>query len=85
MSTIGDNSGGTPTPPVRKAVVLMLGDIADTTWRMFAPVLLFVGLGLFADDQLGTSPWLSLAGVLIGCVGSAVLIKQQLARVNKPQ
>lgn len=61
----------------------MLGDIADTTWRMFAPVLLFVGIGLWADDSLGTGPWLSLAAVLIGSLGSGILIKQQLARVNK--
>ncbi|HRJ90750.1 MAG TPA: AtpZ/AtpI family protein [Candidatus Saccharibacteria bacterium] len=83
MSTSGDNSGGTPTPPVRRAVLLMLGDIADTTWRMFGPVVVLTGLGLWADSSYDTGPWLSLAGVLIGSAGAALLVKQQLTKVNQ--
>lgn len=69
------------TPP-KSTVVLMLGDIADTTWRMFLLPLVGALLGWWADNSWHTFPWLSIAGVILGCVGSAVLIKQLLHKVG---
>lgn len=82
MSTSGENNGGTP-PPVRRAVLLMLGDITDTTWRMFGPVIICTAIGLWVDDQLESGPWFSLAGVLIGSVIAGLLVKKQLSKVNQ--
>lgn len=61
----------------------MLGDIGDTTWRMFVPTIGLALAGVYLDTQWGSAPWCMLAGALIGSLISAVLIKQQLQRVNK--
>ncbi|MBP9668047.1 AtpZ/AtpI family protein [Candidatus Saccharibacteria bacterium] len=82
MSTSGNSHKSEPNRPSRKAVLLLLADMADTTWRMFGPVILFVALGIWADDRYTTGPWLSLAGVLIGSLLAALLIKKQLSRVT---
>jgi len=50
---------------------------------MFGPVVVLTGLGLWADSSYDTGPWLSLAGVLIGSAGAALLVKQQLTKVNQ--
>lgn len=81
-----------PTPNITRVQTtssLSVGSIAieflDTTWRVAAPVLLFVGIGIFADLRLGTKPWLTLLGTAIGFVGAALLIKKQLAAVNRAE
>jgi F0F1-type ATP synthase assembly protein I len=30
----------------------------------------FVGLGIWADSALGTSPWLLLTGIVLGCAAA---------------
>jgi F0F1-type ATP synthase assembly protein I len=54
----------------------------DTTWRVAVPVLIFAGIGIFADIKVGTKPWLTLLGVVIGFVFAGALIKRLLAQVN---
>jgi len=55
-------------------------ELADTTWRISVPVVLFAGIGIFADRSAGTRPWLTLAGMLIGFVAAGILVRQQLRR-----
>lgn len=58
-------------------------DFLDTTWRIAVPVVLFAGLGMFADIKLGSKPWLTLLGLVIGFIAAGLLIREQLANVNK--
>ena len=32
-------------------------------------VIVFFFIGKYADEYLGTTPWLMIAGALVGCVG----------------
>lgn len=58
----------------------------DTTWRMATPILLFTVLGIIADRSLGTKPWLTLlVAVPIGFVFAILLVKRQLAAVEKSE
>lgn len=56
----------------------LLLSMADTTWRMFVPAVIFVGLGLWADLSWGTKPWLTVLGAVIGLAAGIMLIRQQL-------
>lgn len=82
MSAKGDPSRSMPEPPTGSTVLLLLGDIADTTWRMFVPTLGFGALGFWADVSWDTGPWLAIGGVLLGSLAAAGLIKQQLDKVK---
>jgi len=64
-----------------RAVVLLL-DLADTTWRMFVPPTLTVGGGLYADTHWGTKPWLTLVGVPVGLALSILLVRRQLRKAG---
>jgi F0F1-type ATP synthase assembly protein I len=65
------------TPPQK----LRVGrELADTTWRMAVPVVLFAGLGIVADRSLGSKPWLTLLGVIVGFACAGLLVKRQLDR-----
>jgi len=72
----------TTTKPVNGADSFSFGalalDFMDTTWRIATPVLLFAGAGIFADVKLGTKPWLTLLGTVIGFVIAGMLVKKQL-------
>ena len=37
-------------PPTKNAAILLLGDIADTTWRMFLPTIAGIVVGAAADS-----------------------------------
>lgn len=58
-------------------------DLLDTTWRIAAPVLLFASFGIFIDIKAHTKPWATLLGLVIGFVFAALLLKKQLAAVEK--
>lgn len=60
----------------------MLGDIGDTTWRMFVPTIGLALIGVYFDTKWESASWCMLAGALIGALISAFLIKQQLQRVT---
>lgn len=83
MSTSPNEKGESPTPPPEKStVVLLLGDIGDTTWRMFVPTIGFTLVGLYVDSQLHTKPWCMIAGIIIGSVCAGYLVKRQLQKVK---
>jgi Putative F0F1-ATPase subunit Ca2+/Mg2+ transporter len=74
--TTSDEDGSPAQPPK-----LRVGrEIAETTWRMAVPVVLFAFIGIFADIKFGSAPWLTLLGVVIGFYFAVVLIKQQIKR-----
>jgi hypothetical protein len=57
----------------------ILLDLADTTWRIAVPVVLFSGIGMFIDIKAHTKPWITLAGLVVGFIIARVLIKKLLA------
>ena len=79
--TTPPTSSSKPEPDYSK---LHIGrELADTTWRMTVPVLLFAGTGLLGDKQFGSKPWLTLLGTLVGFFFAALLVKRQLG--NDPE
>lgn len=82
MNTSPSDRDEAPAPPEKSTVVLLLVDIADTTWRMFVPPLIGGLLGWWADSTWHTFPWLSLVGVALGCVGTVVFIRNLLKKVK---
>ena len=83
MSTSQNKSDGTPLPPDKSTVVLLLSTIGDTTWRMFGPTIGFTILGIYGDNMLGTKPWLTISGVLLGGAVAGLLVRQQIKKVKK--
>lgn len=78
------NRAEEPTQPTTTSpAVLVLGDIADTTWRMFIPTIGCTMLGLYLDKQLHTAPWLMVGGIIIGTFIAAMLVRRQLTKVNR--
>lgn len=69
------------TPP-NKTASLLLGDIADTTWRMFVPTIGLTVLGLIADKSLHTTPWMMVIGIVVGAAIAIGLVRRQLQKVN---
>jgi hypothetical protein len=55
-------------------------ELLDTTWRMTVPVILFAGLGIAADKALGSQPWVTLLGTIVGFVFATLLVKRQIDR-----
>ncbi len=76
-----ESSHEEPIAPPRSAVILLLKDMASTTWRMFAPTLTMAILGAWADKVFGTQPLLAFIGVLVGAGIAGLLIKRQLTKV----
>ena len=65
-------------------------DRAGSSWLQYAhlgtqyclTLLLFVGGGHWADNRLGLStPWLTMAGALVGFVTATYLIVRQAQRI----
>ncbi len=72
-----------PSPPDRSTVILLLGTIADTTWRMFVPTLGLAALGLWADESWTTGPLWSLIGVFTGIGIASLLVRQQFKTIKR--
>jgi F0F1-type ATP synthase assembly protein I len=84
MSTSSDQDGDTPPPkPTKSQVILMFGTMADTSWRMFIPIISLTVLGIWADRSWQTKPWMTVAGIIIGVILAGLLVQRQLERVKK--
>lgn len=71
-----------PKAEKQSVVLTLLGDIADTTWRMFVPTILGALGGLWLDQRLGTEPWCAIAGLALGVVATALLVRQQYKKIQ---
>lgn len=74
---------GAPKPPKNSTVALLLGTIADTTWRMFIPIIGLLLAGLWLDKKYDTLPWATILLTLIGIAIATQLVRKQLKNVNK--
>lgn len=57
---------------------VLLSTIGDTTWRMFVPSVGLTLLGVWADGEFGTKPWLMVLGIILGFFGAFLLVKKQV-------
>ncbi|HYJ78881.1 MAG TPA: AtpZ/AtpI family protein [Longimicrobiaceae bacterium] len=64
---------GGPRPPAVDA-----GEYAGAGFTFAGGILLFTFLGKWADDRLGTSPWLLMLGVFAGFAVSLAWIYRRL-------
>ncbi len=75
--------GDSTSLPPKKSTVLLLLTIADTTWRLFIPIVGFTIGGLLIDKWFGTKPWLMIFAIIIGVGVSLLLIQMQLKKVKQ--
>lgn len=85
MREPSDTSNGAPSEPPKdtSTVLLLLGTIADTTWRMFVPIVGLMLLGLWVDSTYRTLPWATISLTILGIAIAAELIRRQLTNVKK--
>jgi len=76
---------GSHTARSKSVALPVLLDMADTTWRMFVPTIGLLLVGRHYDVKFGTKPWLMLAGVAVGALIAALLIRRQLVRPGSEQ
>lgn len=83
MGTSQNDGEKKPVPPDQSTVVLLLGTIGDTTWRMFIPTIGLTVLGLLADKWLYTTPWAMTVGIVLGALLAYVLVRRQIKKVKQ--
>lgn len=84
MRAPDSTSNGTPDePPKQSTVLLLLGTIADTTWRMFVPIVGLLMLGVWVDKTYDSLPWGIVSLTILGIAIAAELVRRQLNSVNK--
>lgn len=83
MGTTPNGDNNTPVPPPLSTVALLLGTIADTTWRMFIPTVGGILLGMEADRKFHTTPWGMIVGLAFGTYATYFLIRSQMKKVKK--
>ena len=69
--------------PSTNAVLHMITTMADTTWRMFVPILGLLLLGIFFDKRINSFPWLTLIGFVLGIAITGLLIRNQFKKESK--
>ncbi len=75
----------TTKQPQKNAAVLLLGTIADTTWRMFVPAVGVTVIGVMSDRFFDTTPWLTIVGIVTGSSLSALLVTRQIKQIKRTQ
>ncbi|HMS92955.1 MAG TPA: AtpZ/AtpI family protein [Candidatus Saccharibacteria bacterium] len=76
-------SDDTPAPSSREMAVSLVKTMGDTTWRMFVPTIGLTILGLVIDDHQSTKPWMTIAGIIVGTIITVLLVRRQLAALQK--
>ncbi len=57
-------------------------DLLDTAWRLTVPVVVFVLVGIWADNKLSSAPVFTGSGTLLGFVIGFKLLLKQLSAVE---
>lgn len=68
---------------IHASAVMIFATIADTTWRMFVPVLAGMLGGLWLDTVWATKPLLMFSGLGVGVLVAVLLVAQQLRAIMK--
>lgn len=61
-----------------QVVSVLWRTLLGTTWRMVVPTVGLFLLGVWADRQFATKPWLMFAGLVVGIALAAGLITHQI-------
>ena len=69
--------------PSVSPVTIILFTALDTTWRVFAPVLIAVWAGIGLDHLLNSAPVATIICLIIGAATSLLLIVRQLKNVRR--
>ena len=80
MSDAANSSDKTEGPPTKSTAVLLFTIAADTTWRMFVPVIGGTILGVWLDNSINSKPYATIASMAIGVGIAILLVRQQLNR-----
>ncbi len=83
---MGNGLNGKDDPALvsnKSTPLLLLGTVADTTWRMFVPAVGFTLLGAWADNALGTKPALMFIGIVVGAALAFLLVKKQIDLIKR--
>jgi len=75
-------ASSTDVPAQGTATLGVLASLADTTWRVAVPTVLFSGFGIFVDKKLHTMPLYTLIGLVLGLVGAGALVWHQIQTVT---
>jgi hypothetical protein len=79
---VGRIESGVPKGAAQNTTMLLL-TMADTTWRIFVPAILFTAPGIWGDLHFGTKPWLTFTGLLVGFVAAGLLVRKQLKTIQR--
>lgn len=82
MSKPGSSENTRKSPRIKNPAILMLGTAADTSWRMFVPIVGATIAGLWIDKTLHTTPWLMIVLMIAGIVLATLLVLRQVKNVN---
>lgn len=72
-------------PKATSAARFVWVSLADTTWRVAVPTVLFSVVGIMLDKWLHTMPLCTLIGLVVGLAAAAKLVWDQLERANKTE
>lgn len=62
----------------RRPATSQAGEVLGVGLQFAGAIILFLFLGRWLDERLGTEPWLLLIGVLVGAVAGFVSLYRQL-------
>lgn len=65
-----------------KVALLVLGTVADTTWRLFIPSIGGTLLGLWVDKSMEKTPLFTVIGILLGTSIAIWLVYIQIKKTN---
>lgn len=82
MSDTNARDADKMSAPSSSEVFLLIGIVADTTWRLFLPTIGGTILGIWLDKTFGTLPIATVIGVTLGCVAAMGLIYLQIRKVK---
>lgn len=64
-----------------RSALLLFATVADTTWRMFVPILGLMLLGLWVDNSNATKPLYTFIGLGAGVLVAVALVWLQIKQV----
>ncbi len=80
MSAAANKSDNKSVPSQKSTVILLFMIAADTTWRMFVPIIGGTALGVWADNTITDKPLATVIGIMVGIIIATLLVRQQLNR-----
>ena len=83
MNQAGRDTGSDTSAKVRDVRMILLGTIADTTWRMFVPVIGGALIGYMIDRAISSRPVGVITGMMFGIVIAVLLVVQQYRRIKQ--